>query len=194
MSQLFPLALYSIFLAATDVPPAPMKGQPVVLQQVQLTDHHGNRIKPSSFGKGPLLVNFIFTRCPMACPVQTRELAKIWRALPSDVQASAQFLSISVDPANDTPEKLAAYASRMATDIDGWRFATGDPAQVNQLLKRMRILDPSKPNPQPLDHTLNLYLFDPTGTLIITYNGAPVDRTRLIEELTQLTRMRRQAR
>lgn len=162
---------------------------PPVLSGVQLTDQHGKLIRPASFGNGPLLLNFIFTHCSAACPIQVKELLAVHRALPADVRDKVQFLSVSVDPANDTPQALANFAKQLGADVAGWRFATGNPAQIAQLLERMQVMNPTKSQPQPADHRLTLYLFNPAGIPVISYVGAPVDKQRLIEELTQLARL-----
>jgi protein SCO1/2 len=45
-----------------------------------------------------------------------------------------QFVTISFDPANDTPEALARYAQSLGADASQWRFASGDPARVKDLV------------------------------------------------------------
>ena len=162
---------------------------PAALAGIRLTDHRGRVVQPASFGKGPMLLNFIFTSCPSACPVQVKELVAVHRALPADVKDKVQFLSITVDPATDKPAALASFAKRLGADVAGWRFATGQPAEITQLLKRLQVMNPQKENPQPSDHRLTLYLFNAEGIPVVTYNGAPVDKQRLVEEITQLTRL-----
>jgi protein SCO1/2 len=98
------------------------------------------------------------------------------------------MLSVSVDPSNDTPATLAAFARRMEAELPGWRFATGDPNDVERLIRRMQVLDPRAAQAQPADHRTSLYLFDGSGTLIQRYRGVPVDRARLTDEVSRLHR------
>ena len=44
------------------------------------------------------------------------------------------FLTISLDGAYDTPADLAQFAGRLGVDPAGWRFVTGDPATIKQLV------------------------------------------------------------
>jgi cytochrome oxidase Cu insertion factor (SCO1/SenC/PrrC family) len=164
--------------------------QPVALRGVPLTDHRGQALAPAASQGRVVLLNFVFTGCSAICPVQVRELAELRQALPPAVRAATVFLSVSVDPANDTPATLAAFARRMGADQPGWHFATGEPASVHGLLERMQALNGAR----PADHRTSLYLFDARGDLMQRFAGVPVDRTRLAREITQLTSVLHKAR
>lgn len=96
------------------------------------------------------------------------------------------FLSATVDPLSDTPQALAAFAQRQGVDRAGWRFASGAPAQVQQLLDRLQVFDPRAAPPQPEDHRNAIYLYAPSGQLLQRFRGLPVDRARLADELGRL--------
>jgi protein SCO1/2 len=74
------------------------------------------------------VVNFIFTTCPDICPMLSAEMAEITGHYTNE--PGVQFVSISVDPATDTPAVLAAYGARFGADPARWRFLTGDFAAV----------------------------------------------------------------
>lgn len=70
------------------------------------------------------VANFIFTRCPSSCPRLSRKMA----ALTARLRASGdrvRFVSISVDPEYDTPERIKAFGARYGADGSRWRFVTG---------------------------------------------------------------------
>lgn len=83
----------------------------------------------------PTIVNFIFTRCDTICPVVTMKMQRLQDKLLDRKADAIKILSISVDPAYDTPEKLAAYAAKYHAKPDKWRFVTGDPAKVKALVE-----------------------------------------------------------
>src|SRR5262249_10817663 len=58
-------------------------------------------------------------------------MKKLDAMLPDDVKNNARFVSFSVDPENDTPEVLAAYAKKAGADTSRWTFVTG-PSQTMQ--------------------------------------------------------------
>lgn len=90
-----------------------------------------------------VVISFIFTRCTEICPLNTARMAQLADRLTDVMGRSVHFVSISVDPENDTPEKLAAYASAFYSG-PGWSFLTGkidDIRAINSRLgERMRSL------------------------------------------------------
>ena len=74
------------------------------------------------------VVNFIFTTCPDICPMLSAEMQGSTGHYTNE--PGVQFVSISVDPATDTPAVLAAYGARFGADPARWRFLTGDFAAV----------------------------------------------------------------
>jgi protein SCO1/2 len=73
----------------------------------------------------PWVANFIFTKCPSRCPMLTREMSRLQTELHGRGWDDVMLVSISVDPANDTPEALTAYAAKHGAELDGWQFLTG---------------------------------------------------------------------
>ena len=79
----------------------------------------------------PVIVNFIFTSCPEVCPVMTGTQLQLQRRLRDGV-AAPRFVSITLDPDQDSPTVLADYASRFGAD---WTFLTGSRADVMRTLQ-----------------------------------------------------------
>ena len=74
------------------------------------------------------IADFIFTRCAGQCPMMTGQMKRLQRALTRE--PGIRFVSFSVDPGYDTPDRLAAYAEQSGADTTSWRFVTeaGTPA------------------------------------------------------------------
>ena len=64
-----------------------------------------------------LALTFIFTTCTDSCPLLTAKMAEIQRRLGSDFGTRIHFVSITVDPQNDTPERLRRYAEQFAANV-----------------------------------------------------------------------------
>jgi protein SCO1/2 len=75
-----------------------------------------------------LMVNFIFTTCTAICPVMSRIFAGVPREL-GESAGKLRMVSISIDPENDTPPRLKAYAGRFAAGPQ-WEFLTGSVKDV----------------------------------------------------------------
>ena len=67
------------------------------------------------------MVSFVYTYCPDVCPALTYQLRKLSEELGDDYGESVEFITITVDPVRDTPERLASFAENNKAD---WRFLT----------------------------------------------------------------------
>ena len=79
------------------------------------------------------VVNFIFTTCPDICPMLSAEMSEITGHYTNE--PGVQFVSISVDPATDTPAVLATYAGRFGADPARWRFLTGARDSISAIAR-----------------------------------------------------------
>jgi protein SCO1 len=155
-----------------------------------LQDHNNNALQLHKYKGKTLLVNFIFTTCGATCPLQTQQLVEVQNKIPKGERATIQFLSITVDPKHDTPEKLKGYGKKMGVDFTDWTFATGAEQIIAKLTKLLNVYDPSKSAPKSNDHTNLLYLYDKNGLLMQKYNGNPIDVTRLAREILLLDQLK----
>jgi protein SCO1 len=83
-----------------------------------------------------VVINFMFTTCTSICPPMTANLAKVQEYLGNRVGKDINMISISVDPAVDTPEALKKYAGNYKVK-PGWYFLTGKQEDVNQVLRKV---------------------------------------------------------
>jgi protein SCO1/2 len=71
----------------------------------------------------PVVLNFIYTTCTAICPILSQSFAEFQRKLGSE-RDKVRMVSISIDPEQDTPERLADYAKRFGAGRQ-WGFYTG---------------------------------------------------------------------
>jgi protein SCO1/2 len=84
-----------------------------------------------------VLISFLFTRCGTACPLLARKLKQLQTRLGERFGKEVHFISISVDPEHDTPEKLKAFARKHQVAHPGWTFLTGKKEDVDQVIARL---------------------------------------------------------
>jgi cytochrome oxidase Cu insertion factor (SCO1/SenC/PrrC family) len=84
-----------------------------------------------------VVINFIFTNCEGACPLITHKLTLVRDRLEGYIGDPVQFVSLSLDPARDTPAALKEFAKTHHADHDGWVFLTGDPENLDHVIKRL---------------------------------------------------------
>jgi protein SCO1 len=92
---------------------------PVINQDGKQLKFYDDVIKDKIF-----VISFIFTACREVCPITTARLAMVEERLGDAVGRDVFLYSISVDPANDTPEKLKNFAKAFHAG-PGWQFLTG---------------------------------------------------------------------
>jgi cytochrome oxidase Cu insertion factor (SCO1/SenC/PrrC family) len=106
------------------------------IPDVELLDQHGNKIHfYTDLVKGhTVVINFIFTTCTTICPPLGATFARVQKELGD--KADVRFISISVDPATDTPERLKSWGAKFHAG-DNWTFVTGDKPKVDELLRAL---------------------------------------------------------
>ncbi|HEV3021629.1 MAG TPA: SCO family protein, partial [Pirellulales bacterium] len=118
-----------------------------------------------------VLVSFIFTTCNGTCPATTHRMAKLHQecARRPELKDAVQFLSISLDPARDTPEALRGYMRLYEIDGGNWAFLTGTSKEVQPVLAAWGMWAKPAANGQ-LDHPSRVYLVDRRGRIREIYN------------------------
>lgn len=96
--------------------------QPIALPDVRLRDQNGAAFSLFDYGGRPLLVDFIYTRCPTLCTARGEDFQRVME-LANDTGARIDLLSITFDPENDDSEALRLYADRYGAAAPRWRIA-----------------------------------------------------------------------
>jgi len=165
-------------------PPFPVMGK--AAPDFVLTNQRGARVQLGQFRGKIVLLNFIYTNCDDVCPIVTAALARVQREL---VQrrwwaTDVVFVSVTTDPARDSPAVLAKFATRYRADPNGWHFLTGAPAAVRQVLKAYGIqVQPKGKGLQ--DHYLPTFVIHRDGVVLGTY-GVNLTPEDVLSDLQQL--------
>lgn len=101
-----------------------------------LTDQSGQRLTSEDLRGQFVLYNFTYTSCQTPCP----ETGAVMRQIQQQLQEMdtggipVQLVTISFDPERDTPDRLMAYAQQHNAALENWRFVTGAPALLKQVI------------------------------------------------------------
>jgi protein SCO1/2 len=124
------------------------------------------------------VADFIFTRCPGPCPLMSAKMAEVSRELSKS--NDAMIVSVSIDPENDTPEVLKAYAARFEADPKRWVFLTG-PKQEIQDFTTKGMLQALSTDPAGVPtHSTRFLLIDREGRI---RGSRHLDEPELIQKL-----------
>ncbi|HEU0252987.1 MAG TPA: SCO family protein, partial [Pyrinomonadaceae bacterium] len=141
----------------------------MTIPDVELLDQNGRKIHfYTDLVKGrTVAINFIFTTCTTICPPLGATFARVQKELGDKVGRDVHFISISVDPATDTPERLKAWGAKFHAG-DGWTFVTGNKPQIDELLRALAASSARRE-----DHTPTVLIGNDTqGTWTRTYGLA----------------------
>lgn len=128
---------------------------------------------------------FGYTQCPDICPTALTLMAEMAKRLPPAERPQVVF--ISVDPARDTPELLAAYMPSFDASFVG---AAGTDAALAALVKHLGVMYERHPETQPgiytVDHTAGMFLIDPQARLKAVFSP-PHDLEAMLADYRRLT-------
>ena len=149
-----------------------------------LEDHEGKRFSFDRLKGRTVVMNFIFTHCPVSCPMQTKALTAVQQALPKALHDRVRFVSVTMDPTRDTPPVLRQYGATMGADLTNWSFVTGQADEIAWLHKHYNAQVKATDGGQ-FDHRVAVYLLDANRNLIQTYTG-DFDQVRLVKEIGEV--------
>ncbi len=136
-----------------------------------LVDQSGEALTLADLAGKTILLDFIFTQCTGPCPILTSAHVSVQRSLPDGLRERVHFVSISLDPANDTPEALAAYASARGAQLANWSFLTGSVDYVEQVIRSYGV-GTTRAEDGTIEHLVVSFLIDGEGRILKRYLGS----------------------
>lgn len=137
----------------------PISGVNLDNQPFQL-DELGNRVKIVFFG---------YTFCPDVCPLTLANMKNVYESLKEAERPETAFVFVTVDPARDTPDRLASYVGAFNKDFYGVQLQDEELTRVKKdygVFAEKRVLDSSQSAADYLiDHTAFVYIIDKEGNL-----------------------------
>jgi protein SCO1/2 len=159
---LIPLLLTTL-IAGSNPNPSPLADIGPAPRTV-LSDSAGKPFDLASLKGKVVLVSFVYTTCTGVCPGTTQAIVRIQNRLQDEKLwgESVAFVSITLDPAHDTPEVLRRYARLFGAEPAAWHFLSGRPDQVQSVITAWGMWVKTLPN-GVLDHPSRIFLLDTRG-------------------------------
>ena len=165
-----------------------------------LRNQDNREIRIQHYRGKTLLLTFIYTRCPVPeyCTLMSNNFAQIERALGQDAElyGKTHLLSVSIDPAYDTPEVLRSYGAAHTERYEKetfahWEFAGGTTEQVKDIAQYFGLT--YFPDKDQIIHGLRTVIVSPEGKVAKIYTGNDWKPEEVVEEIKKighgLTRM-----
>lgn len=137
-----------------------------------LYDQEARVVQSARFHGKQVMLNFIFTRCPVAtmCPASTMKMMGAQQLAREAGVPNIEFVSITLDPAYDSPAVLKDYAVTRGIDTANFSFLTGPDSAIKDLLTQFGVIAQFKGD--LLTHTLTTLLIDENGRIIHRADGS----------------------
>ena len=137
-----------------------------------LYDQNGRVVSSARFRGKQIMLNFIYSRCPVAnmCPLSTAKMMAAQKLARESGVGDIEFVSVTMDPAYDTPGVLRDYADQRGIDTSNFSFLTGPEAAIRDLLAQFGVIAEFRGN--ILDHTLATLLIDSHGKIVWRADGS----------------------
>jgi len=138
-----------------------------------MIDQHGDFLQIRQLQGKPFVLNFIFTRCtvPTMCPASSMRMSNMQDAAREAGLDDLQFVTITFDPAFDSPGILNQYAEGYGMEPENFHLlTTGEPSVVDDLLRQFGILTMEEDG--TINHTMATLLVDANGRVAYRKEGA----------------------
>lgn len=162
---------------------------PRAVADFELRAQHGEAFGAAQLRGQWTLLYFGYLQCPDVCPTTLQSLHGLRRLLVADEPAAAptRFVFVSVDPGNDTQERIGAYLDYFDRELVG---LTGEPAQLARLAASLGVMyaeHVDERGVRSMDHTTSIIVVDPRGRGVAALPG-PHQPHRMREQFGQLRR------
>ncbi len=148
-----------------------------------LYDQDGRVVRSTRFHGKQIMLNFIFSRCPVAtmCPASTAKMMRAQKLAADAGVANLELVSITLDPTYDTPGVLKDYALARGIDTKNFSFLTGPENAIKDLLTQFGVIAEFKGD--LLSHTLATLLIDENGKIIHRADGSQWEPEPFVEKM-----------
>lgn len=157
----------------------------------ELGDADGNIVRLSDFADRIVVLNFVFAGCTDVCPLHSALVADVQAKVNSTpMKDMVQFVTVTTNPAVDTPDVLRAYGEAHGLDGDNWMFLTrrpGDPEDATR-----KLAEAYDVRFEPLDdgqqmHGVVTHVIDRDGRFAAKFHGLRFEPLNLVLYLNGLT-------
>ena len=126
------------------------------------TERSGKPVGLAELNGHVAVINFFFANCPGTCRVLNQKVADLQKEFADD---DVRFVSITIDPSTDTPERLTNYAKSFADDKAKWWFLTAPLKETQELGRALHLAAVGVDDRGAPTHTDEIVVLDGAGTL-----------------------------
>jgi protein SCO1/2 len=156
----------------------------------RFVDQDGKKRHFGAFKGSTVVITFIYTRCPLPtfCPLMDRHFVTLQTALKADpAMRAVRLVTVSFDPATDTPPVLTQHAKSLNADLARWTFLTGDRDDVDRFAARFGVsVARALTDARDITHNLRTAIIDADGKLVKVYTGNDWSPEQVLADLKSI--------
>jgi protein SCO1/2 len=135
-------------------------------------DQAGRHVRLSDFRGRVMVMDFIYTRCPVAdmCPRLSANFAAVQKRFERTRPHEVVLLSLTIDPLNDTPQVLSDYAKRWGADPHDWYFLTAPMQQMKTVAEKFGLI--YWPDDDAITHNATTTIVGPDAKVAAIVDGS----------------------
>jgi len=155
------------------------------LSDHRFLDRGEEEVRISDYRGKPLLISLIYTSCYYSCSVFTRYLGEIVDVAREALgESSFSVVTVGFDAVNDSPGRMAIYASGQGIDNPDWSFLSGDVETLQALTSELGFTYAA--SPKGFDHMAQVTVIDANGEIYRQVYGDRFEPPALVEPLKEL--------
>jgi protein SCO1/2 len=179
---------------ATPAPAAESLKQGDMVADAAFLDQAGAVRRLAEWRGHRVAMTFMYTRCPLPefCPLMDRHFAAVQKELAKEPQfADVRLVSITMDPAFDTPAVLKAHAGRLGADAATWSLLAPEPAGAQAFYEQFGlIVERQGTGAGDITHNLRTVVLDADGKVSVIRTGNDWTPAQLIADIRATPRPR----
>ena len=168
--------------SALDIKDKPISDLSIYNLPSQWTNQDGKDIELKSLRGNVLVMVMIYTTCKAACPRLVADMRNIESRLNAKTKKNVKLIMVSIDPENDTPEKLKAFAIANKMDNDPWVFLRSTEENTREFAAILAV-NYKKISPIDFSHSNIISVFNPDGELVYQQEGLGVNNDKTIDRI-----------
>lgn len=144
----------------------------------------GKEIQLKDLNGKVLVMVMIYTTCKVACPRLVADMQNIAKQIPVDKKNDIQYVLVSIDPTNDTPQKLKEFAINNFMDGEEWTFLQGNENSVREFANVLAVKY-KEIAPMDFSHSNIISVFNQSGVLVHQQEGLGVNNKETIQKIIE---------
>lgn len=156
--------------------------------QFSFADQDGNPVSVDDFRGKVVVLTGVYASCGLACPMILGQAKRAIEALPEAERDKVTVIGVTLDPENDTRERLAEMANAQQVSAPRFHLVNGPVDEINRVLDILNIARKRDPETGIIDHANLFLVVDPNGKIAYRFTLSERQEKWLIEALKRLVR------